>query len=140
MSGTDPRTGREPDDPRNSNDDLAGDMGVSSEREGPTGSSRRATDGVKDTSLSTEHGETDPDRPRRPPRRGAPARGPDSQGRLLVQGPPQQGLTRGPSYWNVQKARAHPAAPRRYAVRQVGHCCCVRPSTTALRTDSTRSG
>jgi hypothetical protein len=62
-SPTDPRTGREPDDPRHSNDELAGDMGVSSEREGPAGSSQQATDGVKDTSLSDEHGVPDPDKP-----------------------------------------------------------------------------
>ena len=59
MSGPiDPRTGREPDDPRNSNDELAGDMGVSSEREDEHG-----TDGAKDTSLSDEHGVPDPEKP-----------------------------------------------------------------------------
>ena len=52
----DPATGREPDDPRHSNDELAGDMGVSSEREGHTGPGQHATDGVNDTSLSDEHG------------------------------------------------------------------------------------
>jgi len=62
-SPTDPRTGREPDDPRHSNDELAGDMGVSSEREGPTGPGQHATDGVTDTSLSDEHGVPDPDKP-----------------------------------------------------------------------------
>lgn len=45
----DPRTGREPDDPQNSNDDLAGDMGVSSEREGHAGPGQHGTDGVRYT-------------------------------------------------------------------------------------------
>lgn len=52
MSGErriDPATGREPDDPRHSNDELAGDMGVSSEREGHAGPGQHGTDGVRYT-------------------------------------------------------------------------------------------
>ena len=68
MSGEDPRidpaTGREPDDPRNSNDELAGDMGVSSEREGHTGPGQHGTDGVRYT------GPTDPG-PDAPPEQSA---------------------------------------------------------------------
>ncbi len=60
---TDPRTGREPDEPQNSNDELAGDMGVSSEREGPTGPGQHGTDGVVDTSVAADHGVPDPEHP-----------------------------------------------------------------------------
>lgn len=45
----DPSTGLPAGDPRHSNDELAGDMGVSSEREGPTGPGQHGTDGVRDT-------------------------------------------------------------------------------------------
>ena len=61
MSGErriDPATGREPDDPRHSNDELAGDMGVSSEREGPTGPGQHGTDGVRYTGSGEAPGES----------------------------------------------------------------------------------
>ena len=38
----------EPRDIRDSHHDASGDMGVSSEREGPTGPGQHGTDGVKD--------------------------------------------------------------------------------------------
>ena len=53
----DPATGREPDDPRHSNDELAGDMGVSSEREGPTGPGQHGTDGVRYTGATDTPGD-----------------------------------------------------------------------------------
>jgi hypothetical protein len=57
----DPATGREPDDPRHSNDELAGDMGVSSEREGPTGPGQHGTDGVRYTGPTDTPGDAPPE-------------------------------------------------------------------------------
>ena len=57
----DPATGREPDDPRHSNDELAGDMGVSSEREGPTGPGQHGTDGVRYTGPGEAPGDDPPE-------------------------------------------------------------------------------
>ncbi len=84
----DPATGREPDDPRHSNDELAGDMGVSSEREGPTGPGQHGTDGVRHTGpthapddappeQSAGGAETNPDDDR-PPKSGFPSKHPRS--------------------------------------------------------------
>ena len=84
----DPATGREPDDPRHSNDELAGDMGVSSEREGPTGPGQHGTDGVRYTGATDTPGdappeqsaggeETNPDDDR-PPKSGFPSQHPRS--------------------------------------------------------------
>lgn len=57
----DPATGREPDDPRHSNDELAGDMGVSSEREGHAGPGQHGTDGVRYTGLDGAPGDAPPE-------------------------------------------------------------------------------
>lgn len=57
----DPATGREPDDVRRSNDELAGGMGVSSEREGPTGPGQHGTDGVRYTGPTEPAGEAPPE-------------------------------------------------------------------------------
>lgn len=57
----DPATGREPDDVRNSNDELAGGMGVSSEREGPTGPGQHGTDGVRYTGPTELAGDVPPE-------------------------------------------------------------------------------
>ena len=57
----DPATGREPDDVRNSNDELAGGMGVSSEREGPTGPGQHGTDGVRYTGPTEPAGDVPPE-------------------------------------------------------------------------------
>ena len=57
----DPATGREPDDPRHSNDELAGDMGVSSEREGHAGPGQHGTDGVRYTGPGEAPGDAPPE-------------------------------------------------------------------------------
>lgn len=49
QQGVDRRSGRPAGDPRDSNDELAGGMGVSSEREGPTGPGQHGTDGIRYT-------------------------------------------------------------------------------------------
>lgn len=57
MTESDDPTFAEPRDIRDSHHDAEGDMGVSSERTGPTGSGQHGTDGTKDTSRI----ERDPD-------------------------------------------------------------------------------
>lgn len=53
-------SGQEPRDIRDSQHDTAGDMGVSSEREGRTGPGQQGTDGVRDV---TEDRPADEDAP-----------------------------------------------------------------------------
>lgn len=50
----------EPRDIRDSHHDASGDMGVSSEREGPTGPGQTGTDGVRDVSLDRPDAEDAP--------------------------------------------------------------------------------
>ncbi len=60
-SSVDPATGREPDDVRNSNDELTGDLGVSSEREGHAGPGQHGTDGVRYTGPTEPAGDVPPE-------------------------------------------------------------------------------
>lgn len=48
-------------DPTESDQDTAGEMGVSSEREGPTGPGQYGTTGVRDTSLIVSDADTPPE-------------------------------------------------------------------------------
>lgn len=60
-AAVDPATGRAPDDVRNSNLDLAGGMGVSSEREGHAGPGQHGTDGVRYTGPTETPGDAPPE-------------------------------------------------------------------------------
>ena len=51
----------EPRHIRDSHHDAAGDMGVSSEREGHTGPGQHGTDGVKDVTSGRPEGDTPPE-------------------------------------------------------------------------------
>ena len=74
MSGDEQdRQGAEPRDIRDSHHDAAGDMGVSSEREGPTGPDQHGTDGVRD--VTTERPDDEDSPPEQRP--GAPEENPD---------------------------------------------------------------
>jgi len=53
----------EPRDVQESHHDASGDMGVSSEREGPTGPGQVGTDGVRDTTSAEPDGDADADVP-----------------------------------------------------------------------------
>ena len=53
----------EPRDVQESHHDASGDMGVSSEREGPTGPGQVGTDGVRDTTSDEPDGDADADVP-----------------------------------------------------------------------------
>lgn len=85
----DPATGREPDDIRRSNDELAGGMGVSSEREGHAGPGQHGTDGVRYTGPTDTPGDApaeqsaggEEENPEGlPPKAGYPSKDPRSEG------------------------------------------------------------